>query len=178
MNKNNQIKIKERRWKRPNGGPTCLPILYMWAWNFKNKKFGELFRKNLSFCWGMEGHLLTWLWLWSFNSQWSRGLYVHILFGVRFCLLIKNKTSGSHGVQWSTLRNAWEWDWSFKGCIHCWIMNAFEMREMMGHLIIDLDFNGMPWSLSQPWWWLGVLKKSQRNSPLESWYKEFYIFWI
>lgn len=24
MNKNKQIKIKERRWKRPHGGPTCL----------------------------------------------------------------------------------------------------------------------------------------------------------
>lgn len=62
MNKNNHIKIKERRWKRPRGGPTCLPILFiLWACNFEkkeekkneiDKKFEELFRKNLSFCWG------------------------------------------------------------------------------------------------------------------------------
>lgn len=45
MNKNKHIKIKERRWKRPRGGPRCLPILIFIVGlkKEKKKKFAKSF---------------------------------------------------------------------------------------------------------------------------------------
>lgn len=94
MNKNNHIKIKERRWKRPRGGPTCLPILFiLWACNFEKKKKMKLrksmknyLEKILAFV-GDGGPFINMALALELQFP-MKGIVCTYLFGVRFCLLI------------------------------------------------------------------------------------------